>query len=156
MTDEAYLDSADATDAAGRRLAAALLGESPERVIVWLHGELGAGKTTLARGFLAGCGHPGRVPSPTYTLVEPYELDPYVVYHVDLYRLADAREVDDLALADCVGPRVVMLIEWPERAAGRLEAPDLELTLTLDGAGRRLVAVPRTAVGECLLAHKNV
>lgn len=149
-----WLDDEEATVAAGRKLAAAVSATRPERVIVYLNGDLGAGKTTFARGFLQGLGHEGRVPSPTYTLVEPYEFERHTVYHIDLYRLADPAEVDDLALTDLTGPGVVMLIEWPERGHGRIAPPDLELTLALDGDGRSLQHEPRTAVGKCLLDHE--
>jgi len=150
------LDTEEATLAAGRRLAGALQAERPERTIIYLRGDLGAGKTTFARGFLAGLGHAGRVPSPTYTLVEPYEFDRHTVYHIDLYRLADPAAVEELALADLDGPGAVLLIEWPERAAGRLENPDLELTLAIDGVGRSLQRNSHTALGKRLLAHENI
>jgi len=155
MAEFELLDTEEATLAAGGRLAGAIKTAGLERVIVYLRGDLGAGKTTFARGFLAGLGHAGRVPSPTYTLVEPYEFKRHTVYHIDLYRLADPGEVDDLALADLDGPGAVLLIEWPERAAGRLEAPDLELTLAIDGVGRSLRCHPCSATGKRLLAHKK-
>ncbi len=155
MADQEVLDSPEATVAAGGALAAALLAVGPERAVIYLRGDLGAGKTTFARGFLSGLGHTGRVPSPTYTLVEPYEFRRYTVYHVDLYRLADPGEVDELGLSDLAGPGVVWLIEWPERAGDRLEAADLEITLELIAGGRRLRRAALTPTGACLLAHKN-
>ena len=153
MEDSVHLDSPEATVAAGRELAAAV-GAIGDGAVIYLHGELGAGKTTFARGFLEGCGHRGRVPSPTYTLVEPYELDGCRVYHVDLYRLADPSEVDELGLIELEGSDVVLLVEWPERGAGRLQSPDLELTLDVRDAGRGLRRVARTAAGKRILAHK--
>ncbi|MFQ5635945.1 MAG: tRNA (adenosine(37)-N6)-threonylcarbamoyltransferase complex ATPase subunit type 1 TsaE [Gammaproteobacteria bacterium] len=151
MRDVQSLDSAEATVAAGRRLAAALRAAGLDRATIYLCGDLGAGKTTLARGFLAGCGHCGRVPSPTYTLVEPYEFDEFTVYHIDLYRLGGAAEVDELGLADLDGAGAVLLIEWPERAAGCLPGADLELTFTIEGRGRTLRRDSLSAVGVRLL-----
>jgi len=155
MADVELLESEDATLAAGGELAAALRAAQLDHAVIYLHGDLGAGKTTFARGFLRGCGYTGRVPSPTYTLVEPYEFDQHTVYHVDLYRLADPSEVDDLGLADLDGAGVVMLIEWPERAAGRLPQADFEVTLQLEGTGRALRLEAPTVAGKRLLVHKN-
>jgi len=155
MPEVELLETEEATIAAGRRLAAACRAAGLERAVIYLRGDLGAGKTTFARGFLAGLGHTGRVPSPTYTLVEPYEFESHTVYHVDLYRLADPAEVDALALADLDGPGAVLLIEWPEQGGGRLEASDLELTLAIDGAGRSLRRTATSVAGESLLAHEN-
>lgn len=156
MPSTRFLATEAATIEAGRRLAESLRSADVPRIVIHLRGDLGAGKTTFARGFLAGLGHAGRVPSPTYTLVEPYDLARYRAYHVDLYRLADPAEVDDLGLADLDGPGAVWLIEWPERAAGRLEAPDIVIRLELAGGGRSLCCAARSADGESVLAHKNL
>jgi len=149
-----YLEAAEQTRAVGRRLAEALRAAGIEEAVVHLIGDLGAGKTTFARGFLEGLGHAGRVPSPTYTLVEPYEFDTFTVYHVDLYRLDDPSEVEDLGLLDLIGPGGVMLIEWPEHAGGRLPGPDLRLTLAIEGDGRTLDIEALTARGRLLDAEK--
>jgi tRNA threonylcarbamoyladenosine biosynthesis protein TsaE len=146
------LDSDADTTAVGRAFGAALLARPVERAVIYLRGELGAGKTTFARGFLDGLGHHGRVPSPTYTLVEPYELGGWQILHVDLYRLADPGEVDELGLSDQFGSGVALLVEWPERAGDRLEPPDVELTLEIAGEGRALHAVAHTESGERLLS----
>lgn len=126
-----------ATDTFGRRLAARL---APGDVVL-LAGDLGAGKTALARGILAGLGHMGEVPSPTFTLVQSYEW-PGVrlpVWHVDLYRLEDPNEVDELGLDEILADGA-LIIEWPERAGGRWPEA-LHLTLTDSGEGsRRLTA----------------
>lgn len=126
-----------ATDMFGRRLAARL---APGDVVL-LSGDLGAGKTALARGILAGLGHAGEVPSPTFTLVQSYEV-PGVrlpVWHVDLYRLEDPNEVEELGLDEILADGA-LVIEWPERAGGRWPEA-LHLTLTDSGEGsRRLTA----------------
>jgi tRNA threonylcarbamoyladenosine biosynthesis protein TsaE len=105
---------------------------------------------------LAGLGHPGRVPSPTYTLVEPYLLPRFRVLHVDLYRLRDPAELDDLGLADELGPPdaagrgSVLLAEWPQRGRGRLPPADLVVALAVAGEGRTAVLSGRTAAGEAV------
>ena len=136
-----------ATLAAGRQLARGLGGG----VIVTLHGDLGAGKTTLTRGVLAGRGHVGRVRSPTYTLVEPYELPTLAVYHFDLYRFADPAEWRDAGFAEYFGPHSLCLLEWPEKAQGCLPPADLAIHLDLDGDGRQLTVTALTPRGkQCL------
>ena len=124
-------------------LARVLLDVAPAHLVLYFEGELGAGKTALIRALLAGLGHRGRVPSPTYTLVEPYLVDGYRVLHVDLYRLRDPAELDHLGLADELGPTdelgrgSLLLAEWPARGAGRLPTADLECHLAIAGAGRQ-------------------
>jgi len=139
-----------ATARLGEGLARALLHAAPASFAIYLEGDLGAGKTALVRALLAGLGHTGRVPSPTYTLVEPYLLDRFRVLHVDLYRLRDPAELDDLGLADEFGPvdergrGSLLLAEWPSRAGGRLPAADLTADLAIEGEGRRLRLTPGT------------
>jgi tRNA threonylcarbamoyladenosine biosynthesis protein TsaE len=148
------LESAEATVAAGRELAVALRASGLDQMVIFLTGQLGAGKTTFARGFLRALGHADRVPSPTYTLIEPYALGPFQVYHIDLYRLAGPAEADELGLEELPGPGVVMLVEWPERAGARLARPDLTVGLDLAAPGRSLVLSAASASGRCLLAHE--
>lgn len=148
------LDSDTATQAAGGRLAKAVRAAGVESLVIYLNGDLGAGKTTWARGFLRGLGHAGRVPSPTYTLVEPYTVKDYAVAHVDLYRLASPDEVDALALVELTGPGTIVLIEWPEHGGDRLPAADLQVELAVDPAGRRLRLVPRSATGASVAAQQ--
>ena len=100
-----------------------------------LRGDLGAGKTCLARGFMRAAGHRGAVPSPTYTLVEPYDIAGLRVFHIDLYRLGDAGELEYLGWRD-MRPGI-LLIEWPERAPDVERGADLEIQLRNAGAGRR-------------------
>ena len=152
---EVELGTAEDTAAAGAGLARRLRASGLDRAIIFLNGDLGTGKTTLARGFLQALGQSGRVPSPTYTLIEPYDLDFLTVYHIDLYRLADPRDVDDLGLSELPGPGVVLLVEWPERAGPRLPAADLFVTLTLAGSGRKMDLRAATVVGDSLLAPRN-
>lgn len=128
------LADVEATDAVGARLAPLLAGGG----LVLLSGELGAGKTTLVRALLRALGHPGTVRSPTYALVESYRIGALEVRHLDLYRIADAGELDFLGLRDWLRPGYLVLVEWPERAAGALPPADLALSLEHAGEGRRL------------------
>jgi tRNA threonylcarbamoyladenosine biosynthesis protein TsaE len=128
------LADVEATDAVGARLAPLLAGGG----LVLLSGELGAGKTTLVRALLRALGHPGTVRSPTYALVESYRIGALEVRHLDLYRIADAGEMDFLGLRDWLRPGYLVLVEWPERAAGALPAADLEIALAHAGDGRRI------------------
>jgi tRNA threonylcarbamoyladenosine biosynthesis protein TsaE len=146
---------ADETRAAGARLARAIMAAPrDDSLLLTLSGDLGAGKTTLVGGLLAAMGHAGPVRSPTYTLIEPYRLQQRDVLHCDLYRLRHPDELDDLGLRDLQTPGSLLLVEWPEKAAGRLGPVDLELTLayaTPDARSLR-IATPGTAAGRALLA----
>ena len=129
------LKTAEDTTALGAAIAAALAGRAG--AVIYLNGPLGAGKTTVARGLLRALGVTGTIRSPTYTLLEPYEWQGRTLVHLDLYRLKDETELEPLGLRDYPPERCWWLIEWPERAARRLPAPDLAVTLSHDGAGRR-------------------
>ena len=133
------LAGAGETEAAGAALAASLTAAGQEPVCVFLDGELGAGKTTFARGLLRGLGHEGRVPSPTYTLVEPYEAGGLQLWHLDLYRLADGAELEYLGISEMGTGNSVLLIEWPERGTGYLPANDLWVKLKVNSTGRHCV-----------------
>ena len=104
--------------------------------VVFLRGELGAGKTTLVRGILRAMGFRGAVKSPTYTLLEPYE--EYGVYHFDFYRIGNSQELDFIGADELMAARSIKLIEWPERASGRLPVPDIDIGLFVAGEGRRV------------------
>lgn len=109
--------------------------------LVTLSGDLGAGKTTLVRGMLRGLGFGGRVKSPSYGLVETYELDGLVVHHLDLYRLSDPGELEFLGLEDLLADDSVVLVEWPERAEGRLPLPTRRIEIGHVDAARTLCIV---------------
>ncbi|KFN49030.1 tRNA (adenosine(37)-N6)-threonylcarbamoyltransferase complex ATPase subunit type 1 TsaE [Arenimonas composti] len=144
-----FLPDEAATIAAAQALAAA----APAPAVVFLEGDLGAGKSTLARAWLRALGVTGTVRSPTYTLVERYPLaDGGEAVHLDLYRLADAGELDFLGLDELAGSARLWLVEWPERGRGGLPAPDLRLQLQGEGAGRRLGLDPTSPAGRAWLA----
>lgn len=103
---------------------------------MYLHGNLGAGKTTLVRGLLHAAGHTGKVKSPTYTLVEPYLLGVYNIYHFDLYRFTDDEEWEAAGFRDYFNPQSVCIIEWPEKAENVLPVPDVNITFTIKESGR--------------------
>jgi tRNA threonylcarbamoyladenosine biosynthesis protein TsaE len=133
-------------------------------MMIHLSGPLGAGKTTLVRGLLIALGHAGAVKSPTYTLVEPYQLPLGRCYHFDLYRLTVAGELEGLGIRDYLAEQALCLIEWPEKGAGFLPAADLHIQIDyLDdigngtvGAGRRLTFTPHSAQGITLLQRLNL
>ena len=126
-----------ATENLGRALARGL-PERTQGLVVYLRGELGAGKTTCARAMLRSLGVTGLIRSPTYTLVEVYALGVRHFVHVDLYRLVDPEEVGNLGLRDYLVPEHILLIEWPEKGGG-LPRPDLVITLTYTAGGRQAV-----------------
>ena len=126
-------------------LAAALAPALSAGGVVHLHGSLGAGKTTFARALLRALGVGERVKSPTYTLIETYALPGLSVHHLDLYRIAAAEELEWLGLRDLASGRQLWLVEWPERGAGAIAAPDLIIDLAHAGAVRDVLLRPLTA-----------
>jgi tRNA threonylcarbamoyladenosine biosynthesis protein TsaE len=151
--------SADQTRALGAALANAVAVAMLDRaIVIALNGDLGAGKTTFVSGFLRALGVTGAVRSPTYTLVEPYELGARTVYHLDLYRLADSHDLEMLAPRDLLNPGSVLLIEWAERGGQALPPVDLSLTFhyPIDSSirtSRSLDLIPRTTTGKELAAN---
>ncbi len=152
MSEQLILDGPEATEAFGRKLAEALKAAPAEGMCIYLHGDLGAGKTSLARGLLRGYGHSGRVPSPTYTLVEPYNYDGRAIYHLDLYRLQNAAELEYLGIEELALPGAVLLIEWPGQGGPHLVPPDIEIFLAISGAGRSCGMLPRSPAGARVMA----
>ncbi len=143
------LNGPDEQLAFGERLAALLRPQ----FVLYLEGDLGTGKTTLTRGLLRGLGHQGPARSPTYTLVEPYELDSARLYHLDLYRVSDPEELDYLGVRDLAGEDAVLVVEWPERGQGTLPPPDLTINIDYRGVGRALRLRPWTDAGRELVAR---
>ena len=127
-----------ASEAAMLELGATLAARLPDNARVLLDGELGVGKTTLARGVLRGLGFQGPVKSPTYTIVEPYEFSGKRVYHFDFYRIEDPRELEFIGLDELVEQPGIKLMEWPQRAGDRLPLADFKVRISSDG-DRRIV-----------------
>ena len=146
---EIYLADEAATLGLGEAIAQ---GAKPP-VLIFLEGDLGAGKTTLSRGLLRGLGHTGSVKSPTYTIVEPYQIAECGVYHFDLYRLGDPEELEYLGLRDYLQEQAIVLIEWPERGGAWLPEPDLIVQLRPDDEGRIATLTARTEHGLSVIAH---
>ena len=122
--------------------------------VVFLVGELGAGKTTFTRGALRTLGHAGSVKSPTYTLCEPYDLaDAGQLCHLDLYRLSNPEELEFLGIRDYVASGAILFIEWPLKGEGWLPAPDLQVALSEFNNGRELTITALTADGEAVLTR---
>jgi tRNA threonylcarbamoyladenosine biosynthesis protein TsaE len=143
---ELQLDLPDeaATQALGVRLAATL----PARAVAHLQGDLGAGKTTLARALLRALGVEGAVKSPTYTLIERYAVEGGEVAHLDLYRIADPEELEFLGLDELHASARLWLVEWPARGRGFLPSPDLQIRLAMAGAGRSAELTALSPVGS--------
>jgi tRNA threonylcarbamoyladenosine biosynthesis protein TsaE len=133
-----HLEGEAAQEAFGRHLAQLLASDWSGGWILHLRGDLGTGKTTLARGILRGLGHVGAVKSPTYSLIEPYEPTGHLVFHLDLYRLGDPQELEYLGLRDLLGGERLLLVEWPERAGAALPPPDLDVRIAYGATGRDL------------------
>jgi tRNA threonylcarbamoyladenosine biosynthesis protein TsaE len=140
--------TAEETEEFGRKLAGARPGDEGPLTVLYLTGDLGAGKTTFARGFLRGLGELEAVRSPTFTLLDLHELGSQTVLHIDLYRLRDEAEIDSLGLRDWARPGCLWLIEWPERGAARLPPPDLVLTFTVGVSAHEIEVRAPTPLGE--------
>jgi tRNA threonylcarbamoyladenosine biosynthesis protein TsaE len=146
---EQHSTSAADMEALGAQLAVRL---GPVRRI-YLHGPLGAGKTTWVRGLLHGLGHRGAVKSPTFTLVEPYPLTAHTVYHFDLYRLQQPEELEFLGIRDYLADRAVCVVEWAEKAAGVLPEPDIDVKIEPVNKERRVELTAHTHDGVALLSR---
>ncbi len=140
-------------------LGAALANTRPAQAVVFLHGDLGAGKSTLARALLRALGVQGAIRSPTYTLVERYQLPDDAggrhAVHLDLYRIAAADELEFLGLDEDAGDAALWLVEWPDRGGQALPAPDLHVRLAVAGEGRQAMLESASAVGAGWLDRLN-
>lgn len=140
LTEQAMLD-----------LGGALAKVCDKGAIVFLHGNLGAGKTTMTRGFLRGLGYEGTVKSPTYTIVEPYQFKNKVVYHFDFYRIHDVQELEYIGIQDYFTSDAICLIEWPENGESLLPAADLSCYIQLIDGGREVKFVANSSRGDAIL-----
>ncbi len=138
LTEIINLPDEMATLVIGQKMA----GIAKAPLVVFLEGDLGAGKTTLVRGFLHGLGHEGIVKSPTYTLVETYTLPTATIYHFDLYRLSDPEELEFIGIRDYFEDSAIVLIEWPMKGEGFLPEADIRLCLaTHEEAEGRILSI---------------
>ncbi|TKJ85033.1 tRNA (adenosine(37)-N6)-threonylcarbamoyltransferase complex ATPase subunit type 1 TsaE [Pseudomonas koreensis] len=143
-----YLADEQAMSDFGARIARVTQGHG----LIFLEGNLGMGKTTLSRGIIRGLGHVGSVKSPTFTLVEPYEIDDIRAFHFDLYRLVDPEELEFLGIRDYFEDDAMCLIEWPDKGAGFLPKPDLTITISPQDSGRSLKILSQGSRGEAWCA----
>lgn len=141
------LKNSDETEALGQWLAQHIT----EQVIIYLYGDLGAGKTTLVRGFLRALGHKGAVKSPTYTLVEPYDMGILQVYHFDLYRLADPEELEYMGIRDYLQEKACCLIEWPDQGGEFTPPADISVHLSYQEEGRDVMIQARSELGAAIV-----
>lgn len=150
----AYFAASESDTAAlAKDIAGAIQAALPAPSVIYLEGDLGAGKTTFSRYFIQSFGHEGAVKSPTYTLVEPYELKRVSIYHFDLYRLADPEELEFMGIRDYFSDNAVSLIEWAEKGEGCLASADLVISITTDGEGRRFQVQAKSSHGSKVLQH---
>jgi tRNA threonylcarbamoyladenosine biosynthesis protein TsaE len=150
------LADAAATEALGAALAPAISCDEAKGLVIWLTGDLGAGKTTTTRGLLRALGHTGNVKSPTYTLLEPYSVSRISLYHFDFYRFNQPDEFLDAGLDEYFAGDGVCLVEWADKALPYVPQPDIELRLAVDGAGRRAELHVLTKRGSACLMHSSL
>lgn len=159
ITTSLSIATPEAMQSVGRALGRALGPVDAGALVVGIEGELGTGKTTLVGGVLQALGVASTARSPTYTLIEPYDVAGRQVYHLDLYRLADQREVEALGIRDLLHTSAVLLIEWPSRGMGALPTADLDVSIQYSGApeagsaeaGRLLTLRPASSAGDKLV-----
>ena len=124
-------------------------------LVIWLEGDLGSGKTTFARALIKALGHKGRVKSPTYGLLEQYQLGLLQVLHMDLYRISDPGELEFLGLADLLDDQTILLIEWPGKGGQWLPVPDFIFNFSYADQGRELYWIACTKAAQALNLHEN-
>jgi tRNA threonylcarbamoyladenosine biosynthesis protein TsaE len=153
MLEHFFLPDSESTE----KFGAELLTRLPKKALIFLHGELGAGKTTLVRGLLRAAGVTGAIKSPTYALIEEYEISDHKIFHFDLYRLAEPDELEWIGIDDYLSQNALCFIEWAEKGAGVLPNADIHITLTNQDAGR-LIQLRTTQVIEkndlMMLVHR--
>tara|TARA_B100000809_G_scaffold68774_1_gene65995 strand:- start:537 stop:1025 length:489 start_codon:yes stop_codon:yes gene_type:complete len=151
---EYFLPDEMATIAIGSGLAEVLKNVPVQQtLVVYLNGDLGAGKTTLTRGFVRGMGHVGNVKSPTYTIVEPYELANWRIFHFDLYRLTDAEELEYMGIRDYFNSDCCCFIEWPEKGTGLLAKADLIINIAYQDEQRVIELQAESVHGEHVMTE---
>jgi len=127
------------------------LGRCIGKGVIFLEGQLGAGKTTLCRGVLRSYGYLGAVKSPTYTLVEPYQFSGHIIYHFDLYRLNDPEELEFMGIRDYFDADNLCIVEWPEQGEGFLPQADIQIAIGVEADGRKLSIMVQTRAGADVL-----
>ncbi|QIW15511.1 tRNA (N6-adenosine(37)-N6)-threonylcarbamoyltransferase complex ATPase TsaE [Pasteurellaceae bacterium RH1A] len=136
-----------------QQFAQYLAQNTENSLVIYLNGELGAGKTTLSRSIVRQFGYQGNVKSPTYTLVEEYQLPALAIYHFDLYRLADPEELEFMGIRDYFRPQTLCLLEWASRGQGMIPEADLLVQINYQAQGRELVLQAQSAAGQAILAN---
>lgn len=132
-------------------LGAKLAHACPDTAVIFLYGDLGAGKTTLTRGFMRGFGFQDAVKSPTYTLVEPYEINGQKIFHFDFYRVRDADELEFIGIKDYFIPKAICLVEWPDMGADMLPPADVSCYIEPCSVGRKIKLEAHSEVGKHIL-----
>ena len=147
-----YIPHGNAMCAFGKQLINAICRlPSQQNVTLYLNGDLGAGKTTLSRGMIQGLGYSGNVKSPTYTLVEEYAIGEKIIYHFDLYRLADPEELEFMGIRDYFADNTICLIEWAEKGADLLSSPDLLVNIGYAENARNIELVAQSTMGQQII-----